>query len=1499
MSGFIKRQKAVDTVNPAGGIDPAMSPNVGQYGWTSYDANHVNQIIQYVDMCKEFAERAKDSADYIAGRFGELQDFMRYIEGVYNELQPLVDQLLPIYEDIKFRHADIITRHEDVKNIQTLIVKDKNEISQIVVDGTTTLNNTRDAAIVNINTARVEAVAEVSAIKNEATVEANRAKTEADRATTQANNSAASATSSSASATASASSASDSESSNTGSKGWYDKSYELYLDLKEGQVYRGTWNPKSAMYPLHEGTNSIWDVILDAGVDSVAYDGKTWRSGDRLVYVLVNNKYDQISSGSGVTSVNGKTGSVSLTYSDVGAVDANLVSAIGEFGKIPRIGGNGVMEIGRYIDWHYESAKNDYDIRLEVSKNSDGVSHTLVVGGGNFNASHQLYEKGQRVYSPNNKPTSTDLGFLPSNGSGKMTGALVIETSAPVLRLNETGVTEKPYFLVVDGGNMRMNVNTTGVGDSDVVWRWNDTLKEFYTPGKVFSKDGIFDGSSRVYSAINKPTPADLGAATSANARLTGSAVISAVSNHLILQDTDQSNKEWVVESNGGEMRLVERGVATRLALKPGGGASFSGEISNSGGEIKSRSSNSYRMSDGSIGTFWRKDGSNLYLMRTPDGEAADGTWSSHRPFAVELATGNVNMRHDVRVGGTLTPEGRVQLGTGGSIHHNALDAANTQLLAGGSGRAILGNRETVTSVELQSSTGNLSISQGSTNYRVYHEGYKPNLSDILGSAFTTSKKVTLAKPSSATAGKYYPVLVTAKNEYPEITIRTASAAASYSVNNNTFTGKVVSQGGTDIKSFVNGEFTMYDTNERGIYSIVGQSGTGGHSYVVYLEAAAFPAEFIVHSNVDVSCSGSAVVIGETTFNAGISGMTTDSSYGTKCTVLQEFNKGRGFYGTTGLFKELKSEGKVITGDQVQVVDLNNAGAFLARRPGQTNYAKLGQGGNGLAYIGVGPASNAHTAYVLIGPNNLKFSSDGSAETRIYHEGFKPSLSELGGVALTGGTMTGPLFVPRGDGVRTIAGSSDDYYTSISAESGYSLLWRRSTNSTKASQFIGINNSRQAMFRQDNGTGDGTYSNRLLYHTGYKPTAAELGFLPADGTGKMSGRLDLAGNTIVNATTMNSSSGNNMIRAGGTGNVDLVVGSTAGRLIFDKAAGTELEVREGSTTGTVYTTLRKPTPGELGVLPYQTWKTNLNDLTTSGMYQLGAGISNHPAGNGNGDHLIHQNWDANAAYQIYTNYGSGSMYIRNKNGGTWQGWRRVYDSLNRPSSTDIGLGNVPNTVHDVSPTGSTVVVRDSAGDVKTRLVRSNYQFESSCSGGMAFRNSTTDDYIRFCNQPVSITNWLGAVRTSDVAGTSGWSNVIGKIPRINSSGVMDIGKYIDFANTGFEGDYSCRLYVSDAGNLISSGGFASRSYMLESAPVPRSATSIKNPLEKLAGIKTATHKSMAATLDVSSVAKSFPEGASDGAVSMEGLIALLVETCKELKSEVAELKAEVNKLKEK
>lgn len=91
-------------------------------------------------------------------------------------------------------------------------------------------------------------------------------------------------------------------------------------------------------------------------------------------------------------------------------------------------------------------------------------------------------------------------------------------------------------------------------------------------------------------------------------------------------------------------------------------------------------------------------------------------------------------------------------------------------------------------------------------------------------------------------------------------------------------------------------------------------------------------------------------------------------------------------------------------------------------------------------------------------------------------------------VSKSGDKMTGKLYVPQNSGLTVGENSLDSegntYQTEISSESGYSMMWRRSRTSTKASEFLGIRADSEPIFRQDTKNGSGRYKDNVLYHSG-------------------------------------------------------------------------------------------------------------------------------------------------------------------------------------------------------------------------------------------------------------------------------------------------------------------------------------------------------------------------------------------------------------------------------
>lgn len=102
-------------------------------------------------------------------------------------------------------------------------------------------------------------------------------------------------------------------------------------------------------------------------------------------------------------------------------------------------------------------------------------------------------------------------------------------------------------------------------------------------------------------------------------------------------------------------------------------------------------------------------------------------------------------------------------------------------------------------------------------------------------------------------------------------------------------------------------------------------------------------------------------------------------------------------------------------------------------------------------------------------------------------------------------------------------------------------------------------------------------------------------------------------------------------------------------------------------------------------LNYNGFNGDLNTISTSGLYRLVSGCTNTPnSGSSQGCHIIHTNWDTNAAHQFYFEY-YGSMFYRYKHGGEWSDWKRVWTEFDfNPDSkfNNLGQTNDSNNVVD-------------------------------------------------------------------------------------------------------------------------------------------------------------------------------------------------------------------------
>lgn len=145
---------------------------------------------------------------------------------------------------------------------------------------------------------------------------------------------------------------------------------------------------------------------------------------------------------------------------------------------------------------------------------------------------------------------------------------------------------------------------------------------------------------ARVYTTDYKPTAADVGALTDAQAvqkyalrsiKVNGKPLSADV--NLLAADVNAWNK---TEADG------------RYLAKTGG--QLTGTLKTSA-EIQSTHIDNYRMVGGGFGSFWRNDGNRLYLLLTNENDQY-GTFNALRPFSVDVRTGAAAFESGIHIGG-------------------------------------------------------------------------------------------------------------------------------------------------------------------------------------------------------------------------------------------------------------------------------------------------------------------------------------------------------------------------------------------------------------------------------------------------------------------------------------------------------------------------------------------------------------------------------------------------------------------------------------------------------------------------------------------------------------------------------------------------------------------------------------------------------------------------------------------------------------------------------
>ncbi|EUL87080.1 hypothetical protein P832_01645 [Enterobacter kobei] len=287
-----------------------------------------------------------------------------------------------------------------------------------------------------------------------------------------------------------------------------------------------------------------------------------------------------------------------------------------------------------------------------------------------------------------------------------------------------------------------------------------------------------------------------------------------------------------------------------------------------------------------------------------------------------------------------------------------------------------------------------------------------------------------------------------------------------------------------------------------------------------------------------------------------------------------------------------------------------------------------------------------------------------------------------------------------------------------------------------------IANGASNKFLQLKHTGELKYDDKAIYHEGYKPTADDVGALPAKGTAEAAKKLanarkiagvDFDGTKDISLKTTNlDDAGTAATKDVTTSNID----TTGGRVLKVGDFGV------GAVAG-------------VGL-------TDANNINFNGFFRMSAEGIHGPVAN-QASELIHCQYDQNTGRQIGWRAGRPDEPLRHrtKMNGKWQGWIKLYDSNNPPTADEV--------------------------DAVSASKRGTYQKEVTFTEGVKIRNSTGiyqgEDSAGFSSNNLMLKSWNGIGFYCTLTGSEGVTVFVDtRGGHVEARGQIKPGSYENFDN---------------------------------------------------------------------------------------------------------------------
>ncbi|QLV78732.1 phage tail protein [Enterobacter hormaechei] len=287
-----------------------------------------------------------------------------------------------------------------------------------------------------------------------------------------------------------------------------------------------------------------------------------------------------------------------------------------------------------------------------------------------------------------------------------------------------------------------------------------------------------------------------------------------------------------------------------------------------------------------------------------------------------------------------------------------------------------------------------------------------------------------------------------------------------------------------------------------------------------------------------------------------------------------------------------------------------------------------------------------------------------------------------------------------------------------------------------------IANGASNKFLQLKHTGELKYDDKAIYHEGYKPTADDVGALPAKGTAEAAKKLATArkiAGVAFDGTSDISLKTSNLDDAGTAAAKDVTTSST------DTTSGRVLKVGDfglGAIAGVNV--------------------SDANNINYNGFFNLSADGIHGPVANQVSE-LIHCQYNQNTGRQIGWRAARPDEPLRHrtKMNGEWQGWIKLYDSNNPPTADEV--------------------------DAVSASKGGTYQKEVAFSEGVKIRNSTGiyqgEDNVGFSSNNLMLKSWNGIGFYCTLTGSEGVTVFVDtRGGHLEAKGQIKPGDFTNFDN---------------------------------------------------------------------------------------------------------------------